>query len=334
MMARDNPAPFPLYRELAEESTVPAGASWSAFGRCDEIGTLNFVTPDVVRGASHLVRSGKVFSLNAKLDEMDPPILGRERVRHEITSDPASLDDRFDAFYPQASSQWDALAHIRHPQHGFYNGWSESDVTDSDDPHLGIDNWARRGIATRFVLIDLAAFAESRGQPLDYMSRRAFGVADLEAALTGQRTEVSPGSVLLFHFGWLDWWRSSDLETRLQIARSAPSLDFTADVDNIFPGPGLDCSEAMVEWLWDRRIAAIAGDNPILEATPFDRSTPDGFLHYRLIPLIGMAVGELWDLGALAQDCRVDDQYDGLLTSAPLNLRGAIGSPANALALK
>ena len=32
------------------------------------------------------------------------------------------LDDRLDGFFPQASTQWDALSHYAHSVHGFYNG--------------------------------------------------------------------------------------------------------------------------------------------------------------------------------------------------------------------
>jgi len=40
------------------------------------------------------------------------------------------------------------------------------------------------------------------------------------------------------------------------------------------------------------------------------------------------------DLNALAADCANDGRYTGLLTAAPLNVRGGVGSTANALALK
>jgi hypothetical protein len=33
---------------------------------------------------------------------------------------------------------------------------------------------------------------------------------------------------------------------------------------------------------------------------PFDKGSFDGFLHYRLIPILGMPVGELFDLDSLA----------------------------------
>ena len=47
-----------------------------------------------------------------------------------------------------------------------------------------------------------------------------------------------------------------------------------------------------------------------------------------------MALGELWHLDDLAADCMVDGVYEFFLASAPLNVRGGIGSPPNALAVK
>jgi kynurenine formamidase len=99
-----------------------------------------------------------------------------------------------------------------------------------------------------------------------------------------------------------------------------------------FAAPGLAAGDEMLEWLWDSGIMAVAADCPALEAFPF---SPRGTcLHGALLPLLGINLGELFDLEALAADCQDDGTYVGLLTSAPLNFTGATGSPANALALK
>jgi hypothetical protein len=47
-----------------------------------------------------------------------------------------------------------------------------------------------------------------------------------------------------------------------------------------------------------------------------------------------MNLGELWHLDALAEDCATDGVYEFMVTSAPLNLTGGVGSPPNALAIK
>jgi hypothetical protein len=95
--------------------------------------------------------------------------------------------------------------------------------------------------------------------------------------------------------------------------------------------PGLDGNQSTAAWLWDRGVAAIASDNVAVEALPVDRAA--GFLHRRLIPLLGIALGEFWWLRDLAEACRQAGRYEFLLAAAPLYLRGGVGSPANAYAV-
>ncbi|MGH2474455.1 MAG: cyclase family protein, partial [Candidatus Limnocylindrales bacterium] len=48
--------------------------NWGRWGDDDELGTLNLITPEVVRGAAGLVRQGKVFSLALPLGPDGPQI--------------------------------------------------------------------------------------------------------------------------------------------------------------------------------------------------------------------------------------------------------------------
>ena len=43
-------------------------------------------------------------------------------------------------------------------------------------------------------------------------------------------------------------------------------------------------------------------------------------MHIRLLPLLGLPLGEFFDLDRLADDCAADGVYEFLFTSAPLNL--------------
>jgi hypothetical protein len=56
-------------------------------------------------------------------------------------------------------------------------------------------------------------------------------------------------------------------------------------------------------------------------------------LHQYFLSLFGLNIGELWDLKALSEQCKKAGRYSFLLTSIPLNVPGAIGSPPNALAI-
>ncbi len=50
--------------------------------------------------------------------------------------------------------------------------------------------------------------------------------------------------------------------------------------------------------------------------------------------MLGLPLGELWDLDALAEDCAADGVYEGFFTSAPLRVRSGVASPPNALVVK
>ena len=51
-------------------------------------------------------------------------------------------------------------------------------------------------------------------------------------------------------------------------------------------------------------------------------------------PHIGLFIGEMWDLDALAAACALDGRYEFLLTAGPLPVTGAVGAPVNPIALR
>ncbi len=321
-MSAASPDRYPTFAELPIRAGAPAGASWGVFGDQDQVGTLNFITAEHVLAAARLVRKGRIFSLNLPLDLPNPPLYGRQPYRHTmlVLGGGRARDDYLDNFYLQASSQWDALSHICHLRYGFYNGVRPEEVTGQVGGKLGIEHWAARGIAGRAVLIDVARYLEAQGQTLDPKQRFAIDPTLLEAVLQAQRVTLQGGDILLVRTGWLaHYLQASPAERRTYNPEKGC--------------PGLTAVEEMAAYLWDHRVAAVAADNPAVEAMPASRET-GGFLHTRLIALLGMALGEMWYLEDLAADCAADGVYECFLTSVPLHLRGGVGSPPNALALK
>ncbi len=313
---------YPAYRDLPRAGDLPARTSWGVFGGDDAIGTLRFITPERVAAAAALVRTGRTFPLGWSLALPDPPMFGRRRLRRSVKLFPNGTDDWYDDFFPQGSSQWDSLSHIGHPDLGFYNGTPRDAVTGPANP-LGIEHWADRGIAGRFVCVDVARHRARWGQPLDPTHGTSITVDELDRMLAEQATELRGGDILLLRFGWIEWYQGTDAATRQYLS--------TADHPDT---PGLAPEERTAEWLWDHRVAAVAADNPGVERYPSDPRFLDQYLHYRLLTFLGMALGELFALDALAEDCAADGNYEGLLVSAPLNQAGGSGSTANAVALK
>ena len=76
----------------------------------------------------------------------------------------------------------------------------------------------------------------------------------------------------------------------------------------------------------------MASDNTSIEAWPAGPGF--GGLHKILIPLLGLPLGEMFNLEPLAADCAADGVREFFFTSAPLNKLGGVASPPNALAIK
>lgn len=329
----ENAGARPVNRdELPRYDDLPAAprggrSAWDLFGPDDSAGLVNLQTADSVRACIGLVRKGAVFPLDAALDAVDPPLdVDRGAPRHRLLHGPGpgleDLDDVYDNFYPQISSQWDSLAHVAYSPGVFYNGATDEDVLSG--ARNTIDHWARRGIVVRAVLLDLQHTLTSGGGSYVPDGGAAFSVADLEAARERAGVSYSPGCIVLLRTGFLGWYTSQPWRARAAVAR-----DLRA--------PGVEHTEDMARYLWDSGAMGVASDTFAVEVWPPDLSPaaiPFGFLHRILIGQFGMALGELWWLDDLAADCAQDGVSEFLLTSAPLHSTGGIGSPPNALAIK
>jgi len=317
---------LPRYDELPA-ADQGGRSGWGLFGPDDSVGLLNQQTPESVLAATRLVRRGAVFPLDAALDAVDPPLTPRRgKPRHALIHPPGpglmGLDDVYDNFNPQTSSQWDSLGHAAYSPGTFYNGVTEDDVLAGR--RNTIDYWARRGIAARAVVLDPARALAASGRDYRPAMGTAFTVEDLELARAAAGVEYSPGCVVLLHTGFLAWYTSLPYPDRADWARNLKA-------------PGVEHTEEMARYLWDSGAMAVASDTFAVEVWPADfgpAAHPFGFLHRMLIGQFGMALGELWQLGDLAADCADDGVNECLLTSAPLHGRGGIASPPNALAIK
>lgn len=321
---------LPSYDDLPVDPSKPPHSSWGVWGDDDVFGCLNLLTPERVAEGARLVQRGAVFPLNLELEQPDPPLFpGREPHEHTVTwlAGEVGHDDSLSGWNTQASSQWDGFRHIRDLAVGFYGG--------VDDEDHGVHHWARRGIAGRAVLLDVARHREATGRPIDPSTRDEITVDDLHDTIEAQGSTVETGDILLVRTGWLGWYRQVDAAARTALRQELAT-------------PGLRAHEETAAFLWDHHIAAVAADNPALEAWPppllgdaealQHLGDPDHaarlFLHLSLLPLLGLPIGELWDLEALAADCADDGRHACFLTSAPLNLHQGVASPPNALAIK
>ncbi len=292
--------------------------AWDVFGPDDVLGSMNLLTPDRVAAAAQLVRTGERVSLDLPLNLPNPPLFGRQSYEHTVFAlNRHEMDDRLDNFHPQGSTQWDALNHVRCREYGYWGGRT-TDPTEDGGNGLGIDQFADHGIAGRGVLIDVNTWLTTSEGSFDPLDPRPITVEDLEAAIDAQGVELDVGDLLCIRTGWVAAYRALNNEQRVAYADS-PAF------------AGLRADEAMARFLWNAHPAAICCDNPAVEVVPADPAV--GSLHRRLLPTLGMALGEMFDFEQLHTRCADQQRSTFFFVAAPLKIPGALGSPGNALAI-
>jgi kynurenine formamidase len=312
-----------MFSRSDPEGAVAAAAkrcsNWGRWGADDVRGTMNFLTPQKRRQGAALVRRGVSFSLSQSFDANGPQKGWRRRTNPVHTMLDTGTDaaagvqgfphgiggaDDVIAMPLQCSTQWDGLGHIF--DHGYaWNGRRAADVVTSlGDGFTGIETVAGV-IAGRGVLLDFGDLPDGFAITSDHL--------DSVAADAG--VEIGRGDIVLIRTG------------QLARARRDGWGDYAGG-----PAPGLSFSTA--DWLHRTEIAAIATDTWGFEVRPNEFDDAFQPLHQVAIPHIGLFLGEMWDLDALAADCASDGVYEFWLTAAPLPITGAVGSPVNPIAVK
>jgi kynurenine formamidase len=332
------PVNVPSYAKLRDRTDAPPGSSWGLFGTDDQLGTLNFLAFNDLHAAAGEVRAGQAFSLDLPSTAISTSLAPtRSPVEHHIFQrTPYHRDEWLDRFYTQYGSQVDGLRHIGHPEHGFYNGADASRFLPGEDL-LSIHHIAALPVTGRAVLLDVERYLRDQGRPIEPHSSRAVSARDLEETRAAQGVTVQPGDIVLIRFGWLRWY----------LEEACPEVRANLQAEQVHPG--LEQSHDVLAWLWDHRVSLVAGDNFALERWPAAPDSPfytraerdegsrdphSGIMHRALIGLLGMPIGELWNLDPLAAACAADRRWSFLLTMAPLSIVGGVGSPANAIALR
>jgi kynurenine formamidase len=289
--------------------------NWGRWGDDDELGTLNLITPEVVKRAAACVRTGKTFPLGLPLSKDGPQIgaiPGRINPIHRMTQvNTAFLEDpdaiRFSddvvEMGLQCATHWDALSHASY-KGKLYNGFPADSITDGGAARCSSDQI--RSLVSRGVLLDVA-----RVKGVD---RLEGGYAITSDDLEQCGVDVQPGDAVLIRTGHIQLLHEGD---KRAYGRSAP-------------GPGMDA----VRWFCSHDIAAAATDTMSYEVFPCERD--DLFFPVHLLDLVemGMIQGQNFDLEALAADCAQDGVYTFLLEATPEPFMKAVGAPVQPVAVK
>jgi len=302
-------------------------SNWGRWGANDQRGTLNHITPDAIRHAATLVKTGRLFRLGFNYDENGPQIgtvRGRINPIHTmlqhagdaaLASPPPPLGYGFTddiVLMPlQCGTQWDGLAHVFYDGH-IYNGFSSGEVLSAGAKKDGIEHISE-GIIGRSVLLDIPRYKGLDSLPHGY----AITQQDLDGCAEKEGVRFLGGDILLLRTGMIQSLLAGDRKT-------------------FATGSFAGLSFYTLEWLHRNRIAAIAVDNLAVEVRPSEfpdlkLSTP---FHLVAIRDMGLTLGEIFNFEALAASCQQDGIYEFMFSGTPLPITGGVGSPLNPIAIK
>jgi len=278
--------------------------NWGRWGKDDEIGTLNFITPAKRKQAAALVREGFSVSLASDADT-EKAIDNPQPYEHEML---ALGSDRIGvAFHGIAHTHLDSLAHINYDG-VFYNGYTpDPEQVKKANGHAknSIHN-LKNGIFTRGILIDIPQLKGVKylepGTPIY--------VEDIEAWLKKTGLKILPGDAVFVRAGV--WARRKEV---------GPYQRGRAGKD-----AGLDPS--VIPWLKKQDIAILAADHPQY-VSPSDLT---GAIHDFALVSLGIHLIDNCDLEALSEAAAARKRWEFLLTAAPLPIKGGTGSPLNPIA--
>jgi hypothetical protein len=158
------------------------------------------------------------------------------------------------------------------------------------------------------------------GRAPDPWTRHEITVADMQAALNGQGTKPRQGDILMVRSGYVRRHNRASAAERIRgTQKSSQAI-------------GLQASEETVRWLYEQHFAAHVGDTVAFEAWPPAQGN-EWVLHEWSLVWWGAPIGEMWDLERLSEECERHNRWSFLVTSAPLNVPGGIGSPPGAIAI-
>jgi kynurenine formamidase len=328
----------------------PEGSNWGDFGPDDQIGRMNYLTPERRLAGVREVKEGLAFILSLPLDYpggnslislRHPPRLSATPISEgrwlynspSRTSSGTCCDTYCDdvvTLWTQYSTQWDSLPHVGQlfdadddgvPEMVCYNGFRAGEhilgPQQDGGPYatkLGIETLAEACPQGRASLINLHAIWG--------LERKAVGYDDLMRAIDQQKVDVQKGDFLLLYTGYdallLSMNKNPDREV---IAKSCPALD------------GFD--QKLLQWVSDSGVVAICSDHLSVEQEhlpPPPGAVTSMGLHELCLFKQGIFLGELWYLKELADWMLARGRSACLLTAPPLRLPGAVGSPVSPIA--
>jgi kynurenine formamidase len=258
----------------------------SKWGKDDEIGSANLVTPERVKAALGLVKQGKTHPLGIVIDANTPAFPPRslslqvvqpnQQGGQRLFAYNGSYNDDVLQTWIGIGPQIDGLGHLG--QDGvYYNCNNEKDFAAITGlKKMGVHNIPP--LVGRGVLINMAKHFGMETLP----AGKFFTAADIQAAAKAQGVEIREGDVVLFHTNWTDGMLKSDPKAW---ASGEPGISEDASV-----------------WLASQNVMAVGADTWGVDVVPPEKEGRPFFGHVTLLKENGIYILETMNTGQLAKD--------------------------------
>ena len=283
------------------------------WGPDDEIGNANLVTPERVKAAAKLIKTGKTYPLGIIIDSNTPAFPPRGLDLQVVQPNQAEGARPFTNFtynddllqtWLGIGPQIDGLGHLG--EDGlYYNCNHARDFAKiSGLEKLGIEKIPP--IVARGVLIDMA-----KHYGVDFLEGgRKFGPADIQAAAKSQGVEIREGDVVLFNTGWT-----------AHVLYSDPAKWVSQE-------PGI--TEDAAEWLASKNVIAVGADTWGLDVIPPDQEGRPFQGHVTLLKDNGIYILETMNTEPLV----ADGVSEFMFVLGQARIRGAVQMIINPVAIR
>lgn len=301
-------------------------SNWKKWGEDDEIGALNYLTPDIIYSSVQTIQTGKTFTLGLKVKSDSPNLPGRFPTAHFMSQDKGAYEtNKVDTL--EGGNQFaddvvlmdchgpthcDALGHTWYDNQA-WNGFDASE-TKSGMGRASITPIAEKGIVGRAVLLDVASYKGVKYLSMNYQVT----LEDILKTVEYQNSEIHKGDIILLRTGIFNLYFEKGAET------------FYSD----FNEPGITYEPDLVNWFYENEISVFGSDTIMNEQMKSSTVNAVAPMHAALSRNLGVVFNEnLW-LDQWAEDCISDGKYDGLYVTAPLKVEYGSAGPVNPVVIK
>ena len=286
-------------------------SNWSRWGKDDQMGTVNLITPAKRKAAAALVKDGYSVSLSSDAETVKSADnefpFGHQMIATGTDSNPMfGMDIYSTRYHGKVLTHLDALSHMFY-QGKMYNGYSQQQVDRQGAQQLAVTAY-KDGLISRGILMDIPAL---KGVKYLDLSTPIYP-ADLDAWEKKAGVRVGSGDIVFIRTG--RWARRSE----------------KGPWDTEVSAAGMHASCA--RWFHQRDVAMVGSDTHG-ELMPSPVPGVAFPVHQLLLIAMGTPMFDNCDLEALSQAAAARRRWEFMLTAAPLAVPKGTGSPLNPIAI-